>query len=42
MFEQALKGDVALIEGWEADRWGNLTFRGSGQNFNPVMATAAD
>jgi 3-oxoadipate CoA-transferase, alpha subunit len=42
VFEHALKGDVALIEGWEGDRWGNLTFRGSGQNFNPVMATAAD
>jgi 3-oxoadipate CoA-transferase, alpha subunit len=41
VFEHALKGDVALIEGWEGDRWGNLTFRGSGQNFNPVMATAA-
>jgi 3-oxoadipate CoA-transferase, alpha subunit len=42
VFEHALKGDVALVEGWEGDRWGNLTFRGSGQNFNPVMATAAD
>ena len=31
----------ALIEAWEADRWGNLTYRSSARNFNPVMATAA-
>ena len=42
VFETALKGDVALVEAWEGDRWGNLTYRGSGQNFNPVMATAAE
>jgi 3-oxoadipate CoA-transferase alpha subunit len=36
-----LRGDVALIEAWRADRWGNLTYRGSGRNFNPVMVTAA-
>lgn len=42
VMELALKGDVALIEGWEADRWGNLTYRESGRNFNPVMAMAAD
>jgi 3-oxoadipate CoA-transferase alpha subunit len=42
VFETPLKGDVALIEAWEADRLGNLTYRGSGGNFNPVMATAAD
>ena len=39
--EQALGGDVALIEAWEADRWGNLTYRSSARNFNPVMAMAA-
>ena len=37
-----LRGDIALVEAWEADRWGNLTFKLSGRNFNPVMATAAD
>ena len=42
VMETALKGDVALIEAWEADRWGNLVYRGSGANFNPVMAMAAD
>ena len=42
VMEQALKGDVALVEAWEADRWGNLVYRGSGANFNPVMAMGAD
>jgi 3-oxoadipate CoA-transferase, alpha subunit len=42
VMERALRGDVALVEAWEADRWGNLVYRGSGANFNPVMATAAD
>ena len=42
ILEQALRGDVALVEAWEADRWGNLTYKSSARNFNPVMATAAD
>ncbi len=42
VMEKALKGDVALVEAWEADRWGNLTYNQSGRNFNPVMAMAAD
>ncbi len=29
-----------LVEAWRADRWGNLLFRSSGRNFNPVMAMA--
>jgi len=41
VLEHALRGDVALIEAWEGDRWGNLTYRESGRNFNAVMATAA-
>jgi 3-oxoadipate CoA-transferase, alpha subunit len=41
VLEEALAGDVALIEAWEADRWGNLTYRSSARNFNPVMAMAA-
>jgi len=40
VLEQALHGDVALVEAWRADRWGNLVFRSSGRNFNPVMAMA--
>jgi 3-oxoadipate CoA-transferase, alpha subunit len=41
LLEHALGGDAALIEAWEADRWGNLTYRSSARNFNPVMAMAA-
>ncbi|MCC6472890.1 MAG: 3-oxoacid CoA-transferase subunit A [Burkholderiales bacterium] len=41
VLEYALGADVALVEAWSADRWGNLTYRGSGRNFNPVMAMAA-
>jgi 3-oxoadipate CoA-transferase, alpha subunit len=41
VLEEAFAGDVALIEAWEADRWGNLTYRSSARNFNPVMAMAA-
>ena len=41
VLEHALHGDVALVQAWAADRWGNLVFNKSGRNFNPVMATAA-
>ena len=41
ILEDALPGDVALVEAWEADRWGNLTYKSSARNFNPVMAAAA-
>lgn len=41
VLENALHADIALVEAWQADRWGNLTFRKSGRNFNPIMATAA-
>jgi 3-oxoadipate CoA-transferase alpha subunit len=41
LLETALHADVALCEAWRADRWGNLVYRGSGRNFNPLMATAA-
>jgi len=40
VLEKWLPGDVALVEAWEADRWGNLTFKESGRNFNPVCAMA--
>jgi 3-oxoadipate CoA-transferase alpha subunit len=42
VMERALHADLALIQAWRADRWGNLTYRGTGRNFNPVMAMAAD
>ena len=41
VMETALAADVALVEAWTADRWGNLGYRGSGRNFNPIMAMAA-
>src|SRR6201982_4140629 len=41
ILEQALKGDVGLVEAWEADRWGNLTYKQAGRNFNPVVAMAS-
>jgi 3-oxoadipate CoA-transferase, alpha subunit len=41
LLEFPLRGDVALVDAWEADRWGNLTHRASARNFNPVMAMAA-
>jgi 3-oxoadipate CoA-transferase alpha subunit len=41
VLEYALPGDVALIEAWQAYRWGNLTYNKSGRNLNPVMAMAA-
>ena len=42
ILELPLKADVAFIRGYKADRWGNLTYFGTGRNFNPAMATAAD
>jgi 3-oxoadipate CoA-transferase alpha subunit len=42
VMERALHADVALIQAWCADRWGNLCYRGTGRNFNPVMAMAAN
>lgn len=41
VLERALHADVALVSAWSGDRWGNLAYRGSGRNFNPIMATAA-
>jgi 3-oxoacid CoA-transferase subunit A len=37
----ALKADFAFIKAWKGDRWGNLVYRKTARNFNPVMATAA-
>lgn len=41
VMEKALHADFALIRAWKADRWGNLMFRKTARNFNPMMATAA-
>lgn len=42
VFEQPLRGDVALVKGDRADRWGNVTYHSAARNFGPTMATAAD
>jgi 3-oxoacid CoA-transferase subunit A len=42
VLEKALRGDFAFIKAWKGDRWGNLVYRKTARNFNPVMATAAD
>ena len=41
ILENALHGDVGLVEAWEADRWGNLTYKLAGRNFNPIVAMAS-
>jgi 3-oxoacid CoA-transferase subunit A len=41
VMERALQADFALVKAWKADRWGNLVFRKTARNFNPMMATAA-
>jgi len=38
----ALRGDFAFVKAWKGDRWGNLIYRKTARNFNPVMATGAD
>jgi 3-oxoacid CoA-transferase subunit A len=42
VLERGLRGDFAFIKAWTGDRWGNLIYRKTARNFNPVMATAAD
>ncbi len=41
LLERALRADFALVKAWKGDRWGNLIYRKTARNFNPVMATAA-
>ncbi len=41
ILETALKADFALIKAWKGDKWGNLIYRKTARNFNPMMATAA-
>jgi 3-oxoadipate CoA-transferase alpha subunit len=41
VFEEPLRGDVALIKADRADRWGNLVYHSAARNFGPTMATAA-
>jgi 3-oxoacid CoA-transferase subunit A len=41
VMERGIVADLAVIHAWKADREGNLVFRKTARNFNPVMATAA-
>ncbi|WDF05256.1 CoA transferase subunit A [Shouchella hunanensis] len=40
IMERGIVGDVALVKAWKADRFGNLVFRKTSRNFNPLVATA--
>jgi len=42
VMERWIRGDFALVKAWKGDRWGNLVYRKTARNFNPMMATAAD
>jgi 3-oxoacid CoA-transferase A subunit len=42
VLERAIRGNFAFIKAWKGDRWGNLVYRKTARNFNPMMATAAD
>ncbi len=41
VFERPLDADFAFVKAWKGDRVGNLAYRRTARNFNPVMATAA-
>lgn len=41
LLERALHADFALVRAWRGDRLGNLVYRKTARNFNPMMATAA-
>jgi 3-oxoacid CoA-transferase subunit A len=41
VLEAPLKADFAFVKAWRGDRSGNLVYRKTARNFNPVMATAA-
>jgi 3-oxoacid CoA-transferase subunit A len=41
LMERALNADFALVKAWKGDKWGNLVYRKTARNFNPMMATAA-
>jgi len=40
ILEESIIGDFAIVKGWRADRYGNVIYRHTAQNFNPVAATA--
>jgi 3-oxoacid CoA-transferase subunit A len=40
ILEEAIVGDFAIVKAWKSDRYGNLVFRKTARNFNPLAATA--
>ncbi|WP_027857155.1 CoA transferase subunit A [Marinobacterium jannaschii] len=40
ILEESITGDFAIVKGWKADRYGNVIYRHTAQNFNPMVATA--
>ena len=40
VLEEAITGDFAIVKAWKGDRWGNLLFRKTSRNFNPLCAQA--
>ena len=40
ILEHAITGDFAIVKGWKADRYGNVIYRHTAQNFNPLAAAA--
>ncbi|WNW09639.1 CoA transferase subunit A [Pseudomonas sp. DTU_2021_1001937_2_SI_NGA_ILE_001] len=40
ILEEAISGDFALVKGWKADYYGNVIYRHTAQNFNPLVAMA--
>ncbi|WP_299775348.1 CoA transferase subunit A [uncultured Pseudoteredinibacter sp.] len=40
IMEEAITGDFAIVKGWKADTYGNVIYRHTAQNFNPMAATA--
>ena len=41
VLEPAITGDYAIVKAWKGDRYGNLVYRHTAMNFNPMMASAA-
>ncbi|MEM7369303.1 MAG: CoA transferase subunit A [Bacteroidota bacterium] len=42
ILETALTADFAIVKAWKGDRFGNLIYKGTARNFNPVMAMAGN
>ncbi|QEQ96854.1 CoA transferase subunit A [Neptunomonas concharum] len=40
ILEESITGEFAIVKGWKADRYGNVVYRHTAQNFNPMAATA--